>query len=59
MTTVDVTAARPEARRRYRHALERFVPFFVEGREYVHGSGAVYRAGNRRGRGQAIRTGLA
>lgn len=35
MTTVDVTAARPEARRRYRHALERFVPFFVEGREYV------------------------
>ena len=35
MTTVDAPAARPEAQRRYRSALERFVPLFIEGREYA------------------------
>ena len=35
MTTVDVPAARPEAQRRYRDALQRFVPLFIEGREYA------------------------
>ena len=35
MTTVDAPAARPEAQRRYRNALERFVPLFIEGREYA------------------------
>lgn len=35
MTTVDVPAARPEAQRRYRNALERLVPLFIEGREYA------------------------
>jgi AcrR family transcriptional regulator len=35
MTTLDVPAARPEAQRRYRNALERFVPLFIEGREYA------------------------
>jgi AcrR family transcriptional regulator len=35
MTTVDAPAARPEAQHRYRDALERFVPLFVEGREYA------------------------
>jgi AcrR family transcriptional regulator len=35
MATVDAPAARPEAQRRYRNALERFVPLFIEGREYA------------------------
>ena len=35
MTTVDAPAARPEAQHRYRNALERFVPLFIEGREYA------------------------
>jgi AcrR family transcriptional regulator len=35
MTTLDAPAARPEAQRRYRSALERFVPLFIEGREYA------------------------
>jgi AcrR family transcriptional regulator len=35
MTTVDLPAARPEAQRRFRNALERFVPLFIEGREYA------------------------
>jgi AcrR family transcriptional regulator len=35
MTTVDAPGARPEAQHRYRDALERFVPLFVEGREYA------------------------
>jgi AcrR family transcriptional regulator len=35
MTTVDVPAARAEAQHRYRNALERFVPLFIEGREYA------------------------
>ena len=38
MTTVDVPAAKPEAQRRLRDALDRFVPLFDEGREYA-GSG--------------------
>jgi AcrR family transcriptional regulator len=38
MTTVDAPAARPEAQRRYRSALERFVPLFIEGREYAANS---------------------
>jgi AcrR family transcriptional regulator len=35
MTTLDAPAARPEAQRRYRNALERFVPLFIQGREYA------------------------
>jgi hypothetical protein len=38
MATVDARAARPEAQRRYREALERLVPLFVEGREYAANS---------------------
>jgi AcrR family transcriptional regulator len=38
MTTVDAPAARPEAQHRYRNALERFVPLFIEGREYAPNS---------------------
>jgi AcrR family transcriptional regulator len=35
MATVEVPAARPEAQRRYRDALERLVPLLREGREYA------------------------
>jgi AcrR family transcriptional regulator len=35
MTTLDAPGARPEAQHRYRDALERFVPLFVDGREYA------------------------
>ncbi|MGZ5348493.1 MAG: TetR/AcrR family transcriptional regulator [Solirubrobacterales bacterium] len=35
MATVEVPATRPEARRCYRGALERFRPFFREGRDYA------------------------
>jgi AcrR family transcriptional regulator len=35
MTTLDAPATRPEAQRRYRNALERLVPLFIEGREYA------------------------
>jgi AcrR family transcriptional regulator len=35
MATVEVPAARPEAQRRYRDALERMVPMLIEGREYA------------------------
>lgn len=38
MTTLDAPAARPEAQRRYRQALERLEPLFVEGREYAANS---------------------
>jgi AcrR family transcriptional regulator len=34
MATVAFPAAGPEAHQRYRDALERFLPFFAEGREY-------------------------
>jgi AcrR family transcriptional regulator len=34
MATIEVPTAGPEARRRYRDALERLVPLFREGREY-------------------------
>lgn len=37
MATVEVPAARPEAQRRYRDAVERLVPLFREGREYAEG----------------------
>jgi AcrR family transcriptional regulator len=38
MTTVDAPATSPEAQHRYRNALERFVPLFIEGREYAASS---------------------
>jgi AcrR family transcriptional regulator len=34
MATVQFPAAGPEAHQRYRDALERFLPFFADGREY-------------------------
>jgi AcrR family transcriptional regulator len=37
MATVEVPAARPEAQRCYRDALERLVPLLREGREYAEG----------------------
>lgn len=35
MATVELPLARPEAQHRYRNALDRFVPLFIEGREYA------------------------
>jgi|SRR5262245_11825331 len=35
MAAVDVPAVKPEAQRRYRGAMERFIPLFREGRRYA------------------------
>lgn len=35
MATVEVPSGGPEAHQRYRDALERFIPFFAEGREHA------------------------
>jgi AcrR family transcriptional regulator len=35
MATVDLPAAGPDAHRRYREAIERFLPFFRQGRAYA------------------------
>jgi AcrR family transcriptional regulator len=35
LATVEIPSAGPEAHRRYREGIERFMPFFREGREYT------------------------
>jgi AcrR family transcriptional regulator len=43
MATVDLPAAGPEAHRRYREAIERFLPFFEQGRAYSSRAEALPR----------------